>query len=134
MTGYWLAFNFQVSYVSDGLDFFFSDRSKVKNGKCPAVIEQEWAETQIKTTLDYGHGDPMAAYLSGALNYQTIHHLFPTVSQYHYPKITPIVMKIAEKHGYEFNVYNSFYQAISAHFRHLHKLGQKGKPAEFKLE
>lgn len=134
MTGYWLAFNFQVSHISDDVDYLFSDTSKRANGECPAMIEEEWAKTQIQTTVDYGHGDPVAAYMSGALNYQTVHHLFPTVSQAHYPKITPIVMKVAEKHGIKFNVFKSFPSALMAHVRHLRNMGLEGRAAELKME
>jgi fatty acid desaturase len=35
----------------------------------------------VKTGLDYGHGSTIATFLSGALNYQIEHHLFPCVSQ-----------------------------------------------------
>lgn len=133
-TGYWLAFNFQVSHVSSEADFLFSDTKKRDDGKCPAVIDDEWAHTQVKTTIDYSHGNPLAAYFSGALNYQTIHHLFPTVSQYHYPALTPIVMKVAEKHDLKFVVFDSFLDAFSAHISHLRNLGLEGKAAELKLE
>ncbi|PXF42108.1 Delta(5) fatty acid desaturase A [Gracilariopsis chorda] len=133
-TGYWLAFNFQVSHISSDADFLFSDVSKRESGKCPAVIDEEWAHTQIKTTVDYAHNSPLAAYFSGALNYQTVHHLFPTVSQYHYPAITPIVMEVAKKHGLEFNVLSTFKDALGAHVRHLKDMGEQGKCAELKLE
>lgn len=133
-TGYWLAFNFQVSHISSEAEFLFADTKKRSDGKCPAVFEDEWSHSQIKTTIDYGHMDPVATYLSGALNYQTIHHLFPTVSQYHYPQITPIVMKIADKHGLKFTVMGNFVDALSAHLRHLRKLGMEGKAAELKME
>lgn len=133
-TGYWLAFNFQVSHISDGVEYHFSDASKREAGKCPAVVDDEWALAQIKTTLDYSHGNPVAAFLSGALNYQTVHHLFPSVSQYHYPAITPIVMEVAKKHGLEFNVLDSFGAAFMSHWRHLKNMGMEGKAAELKLE
>lgn len=133
-TGYWLAFNFQVSHVSDSAEFLFSDVRKRESGKCPARYQYEWAEAQIKTTIDYAHNDAVSTFLSGALNYQTIHHLFPSVSQCHYPAITPIVMKVARKYGYEFTVLDGYRSALKAHLRHLKKLGQEGKPAEFKLD
>lgn len=134
MTGYWLSYNFQVSHVSDQCDFLFSDVTKRESGKCPAVFEEEWAKTQVQTTLDYGHGSAAAAYLSGALNYQSVHHLFPTVSQYHYPAITPIVMEVAKKHGVEFNVVPTFIDAFRAHVQHLKDLGEEGVAADLKME
>jgi fatty acid desaturase/predicted heme/steroid binding protein len=136
MTGYWLAFNFQVSHVSDGVEFLFADASKRESdNKFPGmVVEDEWALKQVTTSLDYGHRQVIATYLSGALNYQSVHHLFPSVSQYLYPEITPVVMEVARKYGVEFNVLPDFPSAFAAHLRHLKKLGAEGKPAEFKLD
>lgn len=134
-TGYWLGFNFQVSHISDEADFLMADPEKKRNsGHYPVIYDDEWALSQIKTTVDYGHNNKIATYLSGALNYQTIHHLFPSVSQYHYPEITPIVMKIAEKHGVKFNVFDGYGSAFMAHWRHLRNLSREGKVAELKLE
>lgn len=133
-TGYWLAFNFQVSHISTDVEYLFSDTKKRESGKCPAIIDSEWAHMQIKTTIDYAHNKAIPTYLSGALNYQTTHHLFPTVSQYHYPAITPIIMKIAEKHGLKFNIFDSFHEALAAHIEHLRVMGSAGKAAELKLE
>lgn len=133
-TGYWLAFNFQVSHVSDDIIYYFSDEMKRNKGTCPLIIDDEWAVSQVKTTVDYAHKDPVATYLSGALNYQSTHHLFPTVSQCHYPAITPIVMQIAKKYNIEFNVFDTFRSALYAHWNHLRKMGQEGRPAELKLE
>lgn len=134
MTGYWLAFNFQVSHISSDADFLFSDTEKRKEGKSPGTMSDEWAVAQVTTTVDYAHGSAIAAYLSGALNYQTVHHLFPTVSQYHYPAITPIVMQVAEKHGVKFNVKKNFAEALSGHISHLREMGKAGIGAELKLE
>lgn len=134
ITGYWLAFNFQVSHVSDHAEFLFSDISKRESAKCPAVMNEEWAVSQVKTSVDYSHGSPLAAYFSGALNYQSVHHLFPGVSQYLYPQITPIVMDVARKHGLQFNVLPSFMSAFTAHVRHLRQMGLEGRPHELKLE
>lgn len=126
-TGYWLAFNFQVSHISSDADFLFKDDDT-------NTIDAEWAVKQVETTVDYGHDSWWAAYLSGALNYQTVHHLFPTVSQYHYPKITPLVMRVAEKHGVKFNVKKTFADALMGHVQHLKDMGNEGIAAELKLE
>eukprot|EP00178_Gracilaria_changii_P003270 TRINITY_DN147_c0_g2_i2.p1 TRINITY_DN147_c0_g2~~TRINITY_DN147_c0_g2_i2.p1 ORF type:complete len:536 (-),score=131.31 TRINITY_DN147_c0_g2_i2:442-2049(-) len=133
-TGYWLAFNFQVSHVSSEAQFLFSDVSKRAHAKCPALFDDEWAHSQLRTTVDYAHGSAAAAYLSGALNYQTVHHLFPTVSQYHYAAITPIVMRVAAKHGLRFNVLRGFPDALRAHVQHLRRMGHAGQPAPLKLD
>lgn len=121
-TGYWLAFNFQVSHVSSVADFP-NDKGNVD------VLPDEWAVSQVKTSVDYGHGSWVTAFLSGALNYQTVHHLLPTVSQYHYPAITPIVQDVCRKFNVPFRRLDNFSTAFSLHLQHLRELGQEGKAA-----
>mmetsp|Transcript_34600 Transcript_34600/g.84744 ORF Transcript_34600/g.84744 Transcript_34600/m.84744 type:complete len:543 (+) Transcript_34600:561-2189(+) len=133
-TGYWLAFNFQVSHVTDEADFLVNAQTVDADKPGHTEFELEWAVSQVLTTIDYGHGDAVATYLSGALNYQTVHHLLPTVSQAHYPKITPIVMEVCQKYGHKYNALPSFRAALGAHFSHLREMGRLGKAPELKLE
>uniref|UniRef100_A0A7S0G1W4 Cytochrome b5 heme-binding domain-containing protein n=1 Tax=Rhodosorus marinus TaxID=101924 RepID=A0A7S0G1W4_9RHOD len=129
VVGYWLAFNFQVSHVSDICEFY----SEVEDSSKPC-FKYGWGPLQVKTSLDYAHGDPIATYLSGALNYQTAHHLFPTVSQVYYTEITPIIMDVCKKHNLRYNVLPNYKAAISGHIRHLKKMGEEGRAPELKLE
>ena len=61
---------------------------------------------------------------SGALNHQTTHHLFPGISQYYYPQITPIIKKTCQEFGVRYNFKETFTQALGAHVHHLKALGQ----------
>ncbi len=85
-----------------------------------------WAELQALTSVDYAHDSALCTFMCGALNYQTIHHLFPTVSQYHYPSITPIVRKVCEEHGVRYNYIPTFWEALKGHVNHLKEMGNKG--------
>ena len=112
-TGYYLAFNFQVSHVSPAAVW-------------PDITQQmsdEWAINQMHTSVDYGHDSWLATFLSGALNYQSVHHLFPSVSQYHYPAIAPIVKQVCEKYGVRYNYLSSFAAAFHAHVAYLKEMG-----------
>ena len=113
-TGWYLTFNFQVSHVSPEADFPDGER---------AQFECEWAPAQLQTTVDYAHGDALATFLCGALNYQSVHHLFPCVSQYHYPALAPIVQRVAKKWGVRYNYVGSFWQAVKLHLQHLQQMG-----------
>jgi fatty acid desaturase len=113
ITGWYLAFNFQVSHVSTPLEWLDIKRP----------IDDEWAVSQIKTSLDYAHGSFLCTFLSGALNYQTVHHLFPSVSQYHYPAIAPIIQAICKKWNVPYNHVDSFSTAFYLHVEHLHTMG-----------
>jgi len=94
---------------------------------CDAQVEpslkDEWAVLQVITSVDYGHGSYIQTFFSGALNYQSIHHLFPGVSQYHYPAIAPIVIDVCKKYKIPFNVLPSFYDALWAHINYLYQMG-----------
>ncbi|CAN0020798.1 unnamed protein product [Ectocarpus fasciculatus] len=123
MTGYYLAFNFQVSHVSTECDYPLGAEAK-------DMIEDEWAVSQVKSCVDYAHGSKLVTFLSGALNYQVTHHLFPGVSQYHYPAIAPIIKEVCKEHGVEYIHLDTFAEAMSAHIAHLRNMGRQGIPAE----
>jgi len=118
ITGYWLAFNFQVSHVSTSAIF-------PCDAKYESKLSQEWAVIQVLTSVDYGHNSFIQTFLSGALNYQTVHHLFPGISQYHYPAIAPIVKDVCKKYKLPFNELPTFYEAISAHINYLKEKGNQ---------
>lgn len=122
MTGYWLAFNFQVSHISDVADFTDSDK-----------LEVEWAVAQTVSSVNYSVGNWWTTFCCGALNYQIEHHLLPTVSQYHYPAIAPIVKAICKKHNVRYNELPDYYSALNQHLRLLYKMGQRGEAADIHL-
>jgi fatty acid desaturase len=122
-TGYWLALNFQVSHVSDVADWPMGDKNSSEVGL-------EWAKAQAVASVDYSHNNWWTTFCCGALNYQIEHHLFPTVSQYHYPAIAPIVMQVCEKHNVRYNLLPDLPSALYHHLAHLYKLGQKGEAVE----
>jgi len=116
ITGYYLAFNFQVSHVSPQAvwpDVHFP-------------LSDEWAVNQLHTSIDYGHGSWLLALACGALNYQSIHHLFPSISQYHYPAIAPIVQRVCKKYGVRYNYLPDFWTAFKAHVQYLKDMGEQG--------
>ncbi len=91
--------------------------------------DDEWAVAQCKTSVNYDLG-PIGTFLCGALNYQVDHHLFPCVSQYKYPEISPIIRDVCKKHNVPYNVLPDFPTALKAHLDHLRKMGQDPKKSE----
>ena len=118
MTGYWLAWNFEVSHIAEDVHF----PAAPATGKAGAAeLPDSWAVAQVRTSVNYALDSVVATYLSGALNYQIEHHLFPCVSQYHYPALAPIVRKTCKEFGIPYKCEPSFYAAWSGHIRHLGK-------------
>jgi fatty acid desaturase len=118
-TGWHLALNFQVSHISSECEFPNGEEKKTD-------ISEEWAVSQVQTSVDYSHGNWWTTFISGALNYQVTHHLFPTVSQYHYPAIAPIIMEVCKEYNVDYKVLPSFTAAFGAHMKHLKEMGAKG--------
>ncbi|QDZ24403.1 fatty acid desaturase [Chloropicon primus] len=117
VTGWLLAFMFQVAHVSEDLSFYHKDE---KN-----AIKESWAVTQVKTTADFSHDSFFWTHFSGGLNYQTVHHLFPGVCHCHYPQIAPIILETCKEFGIKYNVYKTFWQALQGHFKHLQRVGSQ---------
>eukprot|EP00644_Phytophthora_capsici_P007213 jgi/Phyca11/527737/estExt2_fgenesh1_pm.C_PHYCAscaffold_220052 len=120
MTGWYLAFNFQVSHVSTACEYPGDEEGVT-------AIDDEWAISQVKSSVDYAHGSPITTFLTGALNYQVTHHLFPGVSQYHYPAIAPIIIDVCKKYKIHYTVLPTFTEALAGHFDHLVIMGKMGK-------
>jgi len=117
--GYYLSVNFQVSHIAPDLDFFNTPVPPTKQRD----IQDDWAISQVRTTQDYGHGRFFTAFFAGALNYQVVHHLFPSISQTYYPEIAPIVVKTCKEFGVHYVVLPDFWSAISSHVGYLKKMG-----------
>eukprot|EP01084_Bolivina_argentea_P261501 441938_1 len=126
-TGYFLTFNFQVSHVSTDVIWPEPKYDKIND---KLLIIGEWAKLQVETSVDYGHNSYACTFWSGALNYQSIHHLFPSVSQYHYPQIAPIIKNICKKYNVKFNHIPTFMEAFKAHIQQLYNMGLK--PEQYK--
>ena len=117
ITGWLLAFMFQVAHVVGEVRFFkLSPEGRMNLG---------WGESQLYSSADFAHGSRFWTHFSGGLNYQVAHHLFPGVCHCHYPDIAPLIMRVAKEHGLEYCVYPTFWAALRAHFSHLKNVGQK---------
>jgi len=123
ITSYVLAFVFQVNHVVPSAKW-----PKVEKGT--GKVDMDWAEVQLATTTDYGHGSKLTTFLTGALNYQVTHHLFPYIGQVHYMDIAPIIKEHCKEAGITYNHLPNFWEALKAHVKYLAIMGDKHQ-AEF---
>ncbi len=79
---------------------------------------------QLKTTANFGTRSRLLTWLSGGLNHQVEHHLFPNICHVHFRDLAPIVKKTAEEFGLPYHSQTSFYEALRLHTRMLKQLGQ----------
>lgn len=120
----WLALSFQASHVVGEVAWPLPDKNN--------VIQQDWAEMQIATTLDYATDSWLVTFLTGALNHQTTHHLFPGICQYYYRQVTPIVVQTCKEFNVQYNYKNTFSEALGAHINHLYNLGRQPEDSKSK--
>jgi fatty acid desaturase len=126
MAGLYIAFTFQVSHVNTNVSWPLPDKS--------GLVHIDWWEMQVQTTQDYSTSSWLMTILTGSLNHQTAHHLFPGVAQCFYPIVTPIVKQTCEEFGIEYHDCGSFWSAIKSHIFHLKRLGQDEEENNKRLE
>lgn len=111
-----LALIFQSAHVVEETEFPLPTES--------GSIENHWAEHQMRTTMNFATKDPIFGWLVGGLNYQVEHHLFPTISHVHYPKISSIVERTAKEFNIPYNNQRTFIGALWSHQTMLYKFGR----------
>jgi acyl-lipid (8-3)-desaturase len=104
----------QISHINDDLEW-----------PADMKIEEDWGEMQVRTSCDYNTESVFWTYLSGKLNYQTCHHLFPSISPQHYPNLLPLVKETCAEFNVKYTCYSSFWECASHHYTHLHKFEDK---------
>ncbi|KAJ3718574.1 fatty acid desaturase-domain-containing protein [Lentinula guzmanii] len=86
-------------------------------------IDMDWARLQVETAQDYSHDKPLMTFFSGSLNYQVVHHLFPSVAQEHLPAVAKIVRQTAQEFGVKYEIKDSLWAAIGGHIGLLKMFG-----------
>ncbi|GMI30904.1 hypothetical protein TeGR_g2935 [Tetraparma gracilis] len=77
-------------------------------------------EKQMRTTADYNSGSWLVNYLTGGLNHQVVHHMYPHVPSYEYPALA---RKIREENPAEYRDMGSFPAAVWSNMKYLMKSG-----------
>ena len=110
-----LAFLFSLSH-----NFVNADRDPVKDAreKGEPVC---WYKAQVETSCTYGGF--ISGCLTGGLNFQVEHHLFPRMSSAWYPFIAPKVREICKKHGVQYAYYPWIWQNWISTVKYLHAAG-----------
>ena len=88
------------------------------------------AELQVLTTTDYATDGWLWTVLTGSLNHQVAHHLFPGVIQSHYRHITPIVRQTCKDFGIQYNYEEGLMGTIYNHILYLFDMGRRVENTE----
>lgn len=116
VTGFILTIVFQLAHVVEETAFPIPN----EEGK----IENEWAIHQIQTTANFATRNRFVTWFCGGLNFQIEHHLFPSISHIHYPKISLIVKDTCNEYGVSYNEFPRMATAVVSHWKLLRDLGR----------
>jgi fatty acid desaturase len=94
----------------------------IQKGLIPPA-KSHWAVRQVLGSANWRAGSHLYNWFSGGLNHQIEHHLFPAVSHYYYPQISPIVQETCKEFGLDYRNYPSFGVAFGSLRHYLWELG-----------
>lgn len=80
-----------------------------------------WFKAQVETSSTYG--GMISGWLTGGLNFQVEHHLFPRMSSAYYPYIAPKVREVCKKHGVRYVYYPWVWQNMISTLKYTHEVG-----------
>lgn len=83
-----------------------------------------WSVQQVLGTSNWRSGSHVANVISGGLNHQIEHHLFPGMPIHLYPTIAPVVRRTCEEFGLPYRDHRSYAAAAIGTARFLHGLGR----------
>lgn len=107
--GEFLASVFVVSHNTEEIEYNLADG--------------DWAEMQIRSSANWSPTSTMWWLVSGGLNFQIEHHLFPGICHVHYPAISKIVKKTCEEFKVPYNSHPTFWDIYTSHREGIRKLG-----------
>lgn len=114
-----LAIPFALSHNFEGADRFPVSPSGQKQ-------PVDWYKSQVETSSTYGGF--VAGCLTGGLNCQIEHHLFPRLSSAWYPYIRKAVMEVCKRHGVRYTYYPSLLSNWASTLRYIAAAG-RGVPS-----
>lgn len=66
---------FEANHVVEDVAWHVADENN--------QIAADWVQIQIESAQDYAHNHWWTTFLTGSLNYQVVHHIFPHASIVH---------------------------------------------------
>jgi len=89
----------------------------------------DWGAHQLLTSSNFNGTLGALCYITGMLEMQIEHHLFPSLSYENQLKIKPVVQQCAKDFGLPYYEYSSAYHGIAGHLYHMHQLAWADTPA-----
>ena len=87
-------------------------------------IHEDWAEMQITESSTWCGKSKFINFITGGLNSQIEHHLFPGLSDQLYPQIQDIVIDECKKRNIVYVKYDSFYENLSSCLSYFYNINK----------
>ena len=110
VTGFLLGVSSQVSHINTDVDYPDPKLSR---------FNMTWSEMQISTGIDFATDSLLWNIISGGLNCQVCHHLFPGILTIHFKDLAPIMKETCLEFGVKYTCYGTFWEALGSHIQHL---------------
>ena len=79
----------------------------------------DWLKIQISNSGNFLNGNKFWTLFFGSINFQIEHHLFPNMSNIHYPIIAPIVKTYCLENNIPYTHHSTLYDAIISYKKML---------------
>jgi fatty acid desaturase len=124
----WFSLQFAVSHeVDECVEHEKSVLDTLKANEAKGITKQgglvDWGAHQVLSSHNYGIDSLLSLQLSGGLNLQIEHHLFPSIHYTHYPALSKIVMQTCKEFNLPYTVSPSMMGAVTKHYHQLKKMG-----------
>ena len=116
--GVYITTIFQLAHVVEGPEHHAASHQE------SGSAENTWAIHQLLTTANFSTKSKFMTWISGGLNHQIEHHLFPNICHVHYPEIAKIVRETVADFNLPYYEHERFFQAIKSHLDVLRSFGQ----------
>ncbi len=114
--GLFISIVFQLAHTVEDLDFAPPATESPK-------VEKSWFVHQLSTTANFATRNKFVNWITGGLNFQVEHHLFPKISHVHYPAINSIVKDVCKQFNVSYHENKTFFSAVWSHLKHLRQMG-----------
>ncbi len=114
--GSWVAHITLVNHVNLQLSWYTKDS--------PSYSTLSWSEMIIQTTADYATNSVLWNFVTGGLNLQVLHHMFPWVLSFNLRLLVPILKETLDEFGVKYHYYDTFWEIWKAHVEYLRQMGE----------
>lgn len=108
---------------------FISQLNHIQENTMPSKILEypdSFVKNQLQSSQDYSYSNLLVSCFVSFLNYQSLHHLFPSISHFYFFTHQDIFIKVLKENNYTIQQ-SSLFNVIKNYISHLYNLSTKKK-------